>query len=189
MSYQLRPLVFFFFSHSSCCAIRLAILVDPGHRRSAACKNLVRKSDFTVVTEGEGFERVSIFFQPSIEQRQLNRGWPSSPLPAPNTFPLVECGCTLKSGHPHRHGSATTTSRPKTSSDSWLIVLGQFFVVRLRLDWRLTNHREHRLFHRSELALERADVEFGQLARSSLVIAGKGQGSPSLLQAKSSTAR
>src|SRR6476660_1680166 len=87
VSYQLRPLVFFFFSHSSCCAISLAILVDPGHRRSAACKNLVRKSDSTVVTEGEGFERVSIFFQPSIEQRQLNRGWLSSPLPTPNTFP------------------------------------------------------------------------------------------------------
>src|ERR1700727_1425256 len=83
VSYQLRPLVCFFFSQASCCAI----LVDPGHRRSAACKNLIRKSDSAVVTEGEGFERVSIFPQPGIKQRKFNGCRPSTPRTTPNTFP------------------------------------------------------------------------------------------------------
>jgi hypothetical protein len=87
VSYQLRPLVFFFFNHSSCCAINFGILVDPGHRRSAACKNLVRKSDSAVVAEGERFERVSIFPQPSVKQRKLNSCRPSTPRAAPNTLP------------------------------------------------------------------------------------------------------
>src|SRR6516164_6403688 len=87
MSYQEEPLVLFFSNYSSCCAIRRAILVEPGHRSSTASKNFVRKSDSAVVAEGERFERVSIFFQPTFHQLDFGgRRMPAPPL-TPDAFP------------------------------------------------------------------------------------------------------